>query len=229
MVNLNSLHLVYKHTDIWIWTEGAPDRKRIQGYLEDAYSALEQYIQENKEFVWSLHPVEFSDTAPDIVKHMCICAQEAEVGPMAGVAGAISDCLGQRLSEDYPYIICNNGGDIYYKTEKEQQFLISAQGSPFHNKILIDAPSAEKGRGLCTSSGISGHSMNMGRAFAVSILASDACLADVWATSISNKVTSHLTIDAALEYCKSQKGIKGVVILVDQYLGAWGDIKINLR
>lgn len=51
--------------------------------------------------------------------------------------------------------------------------------------------------------------------------------ADVWATSISNRIRSHLDLEKSLRWCMKRKCIEGVVILVDDYLGAWGDIRLS--
>ena len=220
-------HLVFKQTDIWLKTEDRLNSRQAEEFLKQAYLEIEQYIASNMDFLSSLHPIEVPEKAPNIVKQMCMYSIQAGVGPMAGVAGAISEFLGQKLSSYHRQIFCNNGGDIYYKTTEEQQVLLSAPGSPFHNRIKISMPSAINGKGLCTSSGISGHSINMGRAFSVTILANNACLADVWATSISNQVRSDTDIEHGLELCKKQEGIEGTVILVDQSLGAWGDISLD--
>lgn len=227
MAYFTSLHLVYKQTDLWLRTEGEADPQIVKGYLKQAYLEIERYIDCDKEFQTTLNPCKILSSAPDIIKQMALYSSQANVGPMAGVAGAIADYLGQRLGASHPQIICNNGGDIYYKTVEEQKFLIGAPGSPFHNKIEICVPFAEKGNGLCTSSGKSGHSINLGRAYAVTILADNACLADVWATAISNQIMSHLDIDRGLKICRDTKGIKGAVILADQYLGAWGELRLS--
>ncbi|MBN2374317.1 UPF0280 family protein [bacterium] len=212
---------------MWLRTEGEADPQLVKGYLKQAYHEIEKYINDDKDFQTALYPRKVLPSAPDIIKQMAIYSSQAGVGPMAGVAGAIADYLGVRLSERHPQIICNNGGDIYYKTVKEQRFLVGAPGSPFHNKIEICVPSAQNGNGLCTSSGKSGHSINFGRAYAVTILADNACLADVWATALSNQIMSHLDIDRGLKICGERKGIKGVVILADQYLGAWGEVRLS--
>ena len=227
MTDLFSLHLVYKQTDMWLKTEGEPDRQEVETYLKQAYEDIEAYIACDSNFLSSLHPYEVGETAPEIVKVMSEHASKANVGPMAGIAGVIAEYIGRRLSSRHRIILCNNGGDIYYESPEEQWILLNAPGSPFHNQIKICVPSAIKGKGLCTSSGTSGHSVNMGRAYAVSILAGNACSADVWATAMSNQIRSHEDIDRILSLCKEQDDIEGVVILVDNYLGIWGDIRLS--
>lgn len=227
MNELFSLHLVFKQTDIWLKTEGKPDRQQAEMFLKRAYEDIEGYIACDRVFLHALHPVRVSETAPDIIREMSRYSEEADVGPMAGVAGAIAEYIGRRISLNHRLIFCNNGGDIYYRSPKEESFSLSAPGSPFDNKIRICVPSSTEGKGLCTSSGTFGHSINMGRAYAVSILAKSACLADVWATAVSNRIRSHLDLEHILEWCAEKECIEGVVILVDDYLAAWGDIRLT--
>ncbi len=228
MDDLFSLHLVFKQSDIWLKTEGMPDRQQAEMYLKKAYQDIEGYIACDKGFLHALHPLKVSETAPDIIRDMSRYSEEADVGPMAGVAGAIAEYIGKRLSLRHRLVFCNNGGDIYYRSPMEELFFLAAPGSPLDNLIKICVPPAIEGKGLCTSSGTFGHSINMGRAYAVTILAKNACLADVLATAVSNRVRSHLDLEKVLKWCTEKKCIEGVVILVDDHLAAWGDIRLNL-
>jgi ApbE superfamily uncharacterized protein (UPF0280 family) len=223
---LFSLHIVFKQTDIWLKTEGKPDCQQAELFLKQAYHDIEGYLACDKGFLQSLHPCKVPETAPEIIKDMSRYSEEADVGPMAGVAGAIAEYIGKRISSRHRLVFCNNGGDIYYRSPAEESFSLSAPGSPFDNKIRICVPSSIEGKGLCTSSGTFGHSINMGRAYAVSILAQNACLADVWATAVSNRIRSHLDLKHILKWCTETECIEGVVILVDDYLAAWGDIRL---
>ena len=124
--DLFSLHLIFKQTDIWLKTDGKPDRQQAEMYLRQIYNEIEQYIECDNEFLQSLHPCKVPETAPDIIKEMSRYSLEANVGPMAGIAGAIAEYIGRRLSTKHRLIFCNNGGDIYYKASREQSFLLSA-------------------------------------------------------------------------------------------------------
>jgi len=208
-------------------TEGRPDRRQVEMYLNQIYQELEEYIARDKDFLNTLKPHKVPETAPKTIRDMSIYATRADVGPMAGVAGAIAENIGKRLSKNHRIIICNNGGDIYYQSPDQESLILRAPGSPFDKTIKIQVPPAVQGKGLCTSSGIVGHSINTGRAYAVSILADNACLADVWATSISNRIHSYMDMDRVLEFCREEEDIKGVAILVDHYLGIWGDIRLS--
>ncbi|MGA1843250.1 MAG: UPF0280 family protein [bacterium] len=226
MTDLSSLHIIYKHTDLWIKADGALDRVRVEGWLRKVYEQIEGYAASDGSFLSSLHPLEVPETAPEVIRRMARCAMRAGVGPMAGVAGAVADFVGEGLSEGHRRIICNNGGDIFYKSPEKQGVYLSAPGSPFHGKVCMHVPPAA-GKGLCTSSGITGHSVNMGRSYAVTILAENACLADVWATAVSNRIGSRADLDRVLDWCAHVEDIEGVVILVDHYMGVWGEIELS--
>ncbi|HML04562.1 MAG TPA: UPF0280 family protein, partial [Methanobacterium sp.] len=80
---------------------------------------LINYIRKNKEFLISFEPVEVDD-APFIVKMMAKAGEIAEVGPMAAVAGTISQLsMNYLLNKGAKYAIVENGGDIALKTNKD--------------------------------------------------------------------------------------------------------------
>lgn len=222
-----SSHVIYKHSDLWIKTKGVPDSDAVLKYLKEIYLEMENYINRDKVFLSTLHGHHVDTTAPELIRQMARFSREADVGPMAGVAGAFAEAVGRRLLLLHDEVICNNGGDIFYKTSGEQQFILNATGSPFHKKIMINVPATQSGKGLCTSSGISGHSINMGRTYAVTILADNACRADVWATAVSNQIVTNQDIEKGLKICQEKNGIEGVIILVDKYLGVWGNVNLS--
>lgn len=78
---------------------------------------LEEYIKGHREFLTSLVPIEPKQLAPEIVKHMSTAALKAGVGPMASVAGAISQYTAHSLFQHTDNIIIENGGDIYLKSQ----------------------------------------------------------------------------------------------------------------
>ena len=76
------------------------------------------------------------------------------------------------------------------------------------------------------SSGTVGHSLSMGQADAVSIVSESCALADAAATAIGNQVRTKADIQAAIEYGQNIEGVQGILIILDDKLGMWGDIDI---
>jgi ApbE superfamily uncharacterized protein (UPF0280 family) len=79
---------------------------------------------------------------------------------------------------------------------------------------------------VCTSSGTVGPSLSFGRADAVCVLSPSASLADAAATAVGNRVASSATLSKGLEEAKTIEGLTGVVIIIGDRLGAWGEVEL---
>ncbi len=185
---------------------------------------IETYINACPAFLWSLTPIPMDEEAPDIVKTMIEASAEACVGPMATVAGAIADYVGRDLLAFSRDVIVENGGDIMLHVSSQRELLVLAENSPFEGLKIAVGPTSEP-IGICTSSGTLGHSLSFGKADAVTIFAQSAAKADAAATSVGNLVQSKLDIQSGIERAR-QIGVNGVLILVDDSVGVWGEIEI---
>ena len=164
--------------------------------------------------------------ALSIIKDMCQAAQKCGVGPMAAVAGAIAQYVGQDLSKLSREIIVENGGDIYIKSNKERIIGVYAGDSPLSGKIGIRIEPEDCPLGVCTSSGKIGHSLSFGRADAVVIISKSAVLADAAATAIGNMVKKVEDIQRGVNTAKNIEGVSGVLVIMEDKLGAWGNIEL---
>ncbi|MDP4089294.1 MAG: UPF0280 family protein [Bacillota bacterium] len=187
---------------------------------------ITDYIARDKSFLTSLCPIEISEHAPEIVRQMGEAAFKAGVGPMAAVAGAISEYVCRDLLHDSDEILAENGGDIYMNFKSPKKVLVYAGNSPFSNKLAVNIPAELMPLGVCTSAGTVGHSLSFGKADAVMVLSKDTLLADAAATSIGNKVKSASDISSALEYARTIDDIIGVLIIIGDKMGAWGEISL---
>lgn len=84
--------------------------------------------------------------------------------------------------------------------------------------------------GVCTSSGTVGHSLSFGDADSVTVVADSVALADAAATRLGNEVGkgrgSKAGVNMALAQAKTIQGLRGVVIICDEVMGAVGDLEI---
>ena len=190
---------------------------------------LENYITAHPDFLTALVPLEHDPLAPAIVKAMLKAGTAANVGPMAAVAGAIAeytglDLLGSGLQE----VVVENGGDIFLKRNKECVAAIFAGRSPLNRKVGIRIPASLMPVGLCTSSGTIGHSLSLGIADSVTVLAPSALLADAAATRLGNEVSAarREKINDVLEIARSIHGLLGVLVICGRHMGAWGEIDL---
>ncbi|MFC1966769.1 UPF0280 family protein, partial [Chloroflexota bacterium] len=187
---------------------------------------LEKYIERHPSFLTALEPLPLSGNTPRIVKSMLESARKTGVGPMASVAGAIIEFVGTELLAFSPEVIVENGGDIYLKSLGKRVVGIYAGKSPLTGKIGLEINGEDTPLGICTSSGTVGHSLSFGEADAVVALSQSATLADAAATAIGNLIKQPVDIPGGIEFAKSIDGLKGVLIIKDDKVGLWGEVKV---
>ena len=223
--DLVSFNIVVKETDLYIRASTNLKRKAHKLVLKYR-DILERYIERYPAFVTSLKPSPVGNDAPRIVKLMSEAAEKVGVGPMASVAGAIAEFVGNELLAFSPEVIVENGGDIFLKSLSKRIVGIYAGESPLTGKIGLEINSEDTPLGICTSSGTVGHSLSYGKADAVVVLSKSATLADAAATAIGNLIIQASDIPRGLELAKGVEGLKGVIIVKDDQVGLWGKIEI---
>ena len=189
-------------------------------------NALKNYIELNPSFLTSLEPIPVARDAPSIVQNMADSSREVNVGPMASVAGAIAEYVGNDLVNFSPEIIIENGGDIYLKSTKKRLIGIYAGKSQLSGKIGIEIDAKDTPLGICTSSGTVGHSFSYGKADAVVTLADSTTFADAAATAIGNLMKRDEDISTGIEFAQGLGKLRGVVIIIGENIGFWGSIKL---
>lgn len=215
----------FKETDLWCCT-----KTDLRNFIEDRVFSyrhqLEEYAATRPDFKESLIPLDSDPCAPSIVKEMIAASARIGVGPMATVAGAIAEFLGRDVSTLTDEYIIENGGDISMRTLRERMILVYAKKSPFSQKIAIKMKKSNRPYGVCTSSSTVGHSLSFGKADAVCIVADSALFADGLATYVGNSVKSKDDIAMAIELGKTFPHVIGMLIIVEDQLGIWGDLEI---
>jgi ApbE superfamily uncharacterized protein (UPF0280 family) len=214
-----------KETDLYILAQGVLEKEAREAVIH-LRQQLEQYISANPLFQTSLVPLPADPHAPRIVKEMLSASQTAGVGPMAGVAGAMAAFVGEALLAFTPEVVVENGGDIFLRTGFARTVGIFAGASPLSMRVGIRIPAERQPLGVCTSSATVGHSLSLGRADAVCVISPSAALADAAATALGNMVQGKGDIEQALEAGQKIPCVEGVVVIVDDALGAWGGYEL---
>ncbi len=223
--DLTPFNVTVKETDLYIRASSNLQKKARRLVLKYRRQ-LEGYIKRNPVFQESLEPLHVLEDAPAIVKAMAEAGRKAGVGPMAAVAGAIAEYVGRELLDFSPEIIVENGGDIFIKTIRKRTVGVYAGESPLTGKIGLEIEPRDTPLGICTSSGTVGHSVSYGRADAVVVVSTSAALADAAATAIGNRVQNHEDINNAIELGRGIDGLKGILIIIGEKVGVWGNIKL---
>jgi ApbE superfamily uncharacterized protein (UPF0280 family) len=189
-------------------------------------ACLEEYIAANPLFMAVQKPIDVAVDAPDIVVEMAKAAQKCNVGPMAAVAGAIAEFVGNDLLAYSDEIIVENGGDLFLKILQKRRVGIYAAESPLTGKLALEVWPEETPLGICTSSGTVGHSLSYGNADAVIALSALTALADAAATAVGNMVKDVCDINRAMEFAKGIDGLDGIVVIKGSDMGVWGKVRL---
>lgn len=217
-----------KETDLYIHAEKELVQEAREAIIYLRYQ-LENYIRHHPEFYYSFQPLPLDELAPPIVKEMMRASLIAGVGPMAAVAGAMAEFVGHELLAYSSEVVVENGGDIFLRTQHSLRVGIFAGPSPLSMRVGLKIPPAYNGLGICTSSASVGPSISLGKADAVCVLSPSASLADAAATAIGNMVHTSNDITRALAKAQSMPNLKGIIIIIGEKLGAWGEVElINL-
>ncbi|MCP4110712.1 MAG: UPF0280 family protein [Desulfobacteraceae bacterium] len=223
--NLIPFKVTVKETDLHIHAEKnleSTSRElilRYRGYLES-------YIKRNPEFVKTLNPWYIDTPEPVIIQEMAEAGRKAGVGPMAAVAGAIAEHVGKGLLAHTSEVVVENGGDIFLKKDNPVTIAIFAGKSPLSLKTGLQIDPGDSPVSVCTSSGTVGHSLSMGRADAICVVSKSCPLADAVATSMGNRINLQSDIKKAIDFGKSIEGVTGLVAIMGNSIGAWGELEI---
>ena len=222
---LVGFRVAVQETDLWVLAERDFTRQ-VREVVVQERRQLEAYIAAHPGFLETLAPWPDDPFAPPVVKEMIAAARRVGVGPMAAVAGALAERVGQALSSLSEEIIVENGGDLFLSIRRPATVALYAGKSPLSRRVGLKLDPALSPLGVCTSSGTVGHSFSFGRADAACVLASSAALADAAATALGNRVPDAGGIPIALEWAAGVPELIGAVVIVGDKLGVWGRVEL---
>jgi len=187
---------------------------------------LEAYIEGNPAFLTALDPWPAEGPSAPIVRLMAEAGRAAGVGPMAAVAGAVAQLLGEGLLAHSEEVVVENGGDVWARVEGPFTAAVYAGRSPLSGRVGIRLDGGGEAVSVCTSSGTVGHSLSLGKADAAVVLARSAALADACATALGNRVKDAGSLASALEFVRGIPYVLGAVAIIGDKMAAWGDIEL---
>jgi ApbE superfamily uncharacterized protein (UPF0280 family) len=186
---------------------------------------LEDYIKTNPNFFYTFKPVPIP-TGPLVAKLMAEAAEEANVGPMAAVAGVLADLAVKDMTTiGCKVAVMENGGEISAVSNTPIDVAVAAGDEPLSKRFgfrLTEFP-----MGVATSSGRFSHAFSFGDAEAATVFCKNAGLADATATAVCNVVKgedSRAAIQAGINKAFSIEGVEGVLIVYKGFTGTAGKI-----
>jgi len=222
--NLVSYNVKIAESDLFISSDINLTNEALESLTRHRHS-LETYIKNHPEFRSSLRPLPEDNLAPPIIRDMLSKSKICGVGPMASVAGAISEFMGNDLLHKTENIIIENGGDIFLKSKKELTVSVYAGESSLSYKVNFLVKPEDSPLGICTSSATVGPSLSFGKADAVCVISKSATLADAAASAIGNKVKGKNDIRNSLDFGIKIPGVTGIIIIMGKELGVIGNVE----
>jgi len=226
----HSFRVTVDETDLMIITDKKTDldiiKNRAYELVVEVRKDIVEEIKIDQNFLTSFSPIPIRGDEKDTIVSMKKAGILAHVGPMAAVAGMVSEYVGKGLMELTNEVIVENGGDIFIRSSSEKVVGIYAPGSPISGKLGIKVDPS-KGLGICTSSGTYGHSVSFGMSQAALVVSSDTSLADAAATRLGNMLKNSEAIEKALTTICEIEGVLSAVGIVDDKIGVLGDIHLS--
>lgn len=223
--DLVSFQVRVKETDLWV-SAGEMLEKETRDLILHARHQIETYIRSHPDFLTTLKPWLDDPLAPPVVKEMISGARHSGVGPMASVAGAIAEFVGQGLLRSTDQVIVENGGDIFMMAKRPVTVSIFAGASPLSEKLGLLIPSGQMPAGVCTSSGTVGHSLSLGEANAACVVSASTPLADGAATALGNRIQGKRDLAGVGDWAAGIPGVLGCLAILGDRMAVWGDIEL---
>ncbi|MGE4583049.1 MAG: UPF0280 family protein [Sphaerochaeta sp.] len=225
-----SVQLCIQESDLWIGYQGQVDPQALRTEAAGLVRKLRLEIlgYEDPRFIPSLVPIESKESATPFLHRMCTAGQIAGVGPMASVAGALAQTVGMHLKAHFSLseIVVENGGDLYIDVLKPLPVELFAPTSRFSGNLSILVDPKYGPMGMCTSSGVLGHSLSFGKADAVMVACTDAALSDAYATAFCNRVQEAKDVQRVCEELAAKAEVLSAVVVMGSTLAVGGCLEV---
>ena len=216
-----------EQSDLYVISTG-DHRAKILERLHKVRRDIKGHICLYPEFSSSLAPLEVDENSPEIVRTMAQAAALFNVGPMAAVAGAISQDICDYISPMSPDILIENGGDIFIRSTRDRIVgLLPHPREPVALGVRIcrnETPCA-----VCSSSATIGHSLSLGQGDLVTVRAASGAVADAAATALCNILRTKKSLSRIRKMRNEleNKGITGVLAQMGHDLMVWGNMELT--
>ena len=198
----------------------------VKDAVHSARSIIENKIAEDPFFGTTFEPYPPLKDDHLLVQHMCQASVLSNVGPMAGVAGAIAKyAVDAAIENGCDHIIIDNGGDICMRTS-ETTIIGVFSGDDKFKDIAFSIPPTDRVFSICSSSGKVGPSVSFGNSGICTVFSNDPVLADCCATAFGNMIREGTSeeMSQASEDIASIDDVSGCVCVSNGLIAMRGDI-----
>lgn len=221
-----AFQVVVEETDLHV-TACKDLSAEIAAYVASLRGELLSFMRLHPDFRDSYVPVAVPESATEVIKRMADATAIAGVGPMAAVAGTISQMVCEKFASESSELIVENGGDVYMLSSQDRVAGLlpdphseATVGIVLHNE---DFPVA-----ICASSATIGHSLSLGKGELVAVRSRNGSLADACATAFCNMLKEPDDVEAVAERAQqlAEHGIEGVFAQCGGRIGMWGKMEL---
>ncbi len=174
----------------------------------------------------TFEPYPVSENDDDLIRRMCEASAYANVGPMAGVAGAIATYAVERMVEaGAEFAIVENGGDIALRINRDITVGLY-DGQDKINDLALRVKKRDTIFGICSSSGRIGPSVSFGNSKICTVISENVILADASATALGNLMDDDDSekMKNSLKKIGSIHGIDGCIASSGDSFGMFGNV-----
>lgn len=219
---------VIKQSNLLIVSEQElPIRAALDSVLRHR-AALEGYLRRDSRFVGALAPIRLLDDSPLVVRLAESAAEQAGVGPMAAIPGALADLMvGSMKLCGAEVRMVENGGEIIASSTRSLKVGIYAGASPLSGRIGFELTGNDFPIGISTSSATVSHALSFGEADAAVLVAETAAVADAASTAVCNAVRgedAESSVQRGLEAAESVDAVRGALVIRGRYVGRTGGL-----
>ena len=203
----------------------------VKDAVHSARSIIEGKIAEDPFFATTFEPYPVMRDDHPLVQRMCQASSLSNVGPMAGVAGAVASfAVESAVESGCDHIIVENGGDICLRTSKDTVIGMFSGEDGFRDIAFRIGPTGSM-TGICSSSGKVGPSISFGNSGICTVFSDDTILADCCATAFGNMIVEGTSeeMGRAAETIASIEGVKGCVCVCNGLMSVCGTVPEMVR
>lgn len=227
-----NFQVLVEESDLWIsCPDNAPEDlpAQIVDFVGGLRAQIKSWSIRHPEFLTSLTPVEVSDDAPHIIKHMADGARLLNVGPMAAVAGAIAEAVVREFASRIATkdFLVENGGDIYMFSTRDRVIALLPDPET-GNMIGLKLKKELFPLSVCSSSATIGHSLSFGNGELATVIAKDGAYADAAATACCNMLLTPSDVNKVMQFASSHKDILGIFAQCGDKMGLWGGVELTV-
>jgi uncharacterized protein len=181
---------------------------------------VEEYLRQHPAFRETSAPIQVYAAAPEIVRYSDLSSRSTGVAPMSCMSGAIADFVGRDLADESASLVVTSGGDAFIRSAFPLEVCLYAEGSPFHESIVLAMPTLRHCFGISTY--VPGKGIH-----AVTVVSRSACWASSFARDVGDRMTSGEAFASVLNRAGSYADVGGIVVIAGTTIFAGGDLVIR--